>query len=297
METGSGNEAIVDVVVVTGMSGSGRSTAINVLEDIGYYCIDNLPSALVEQFVALFAGSQVGRSRVGLGMDVRDSGYVTAWASVRAVLEKAGHRVTVVFLDASDDVLIRRYSETRRVHPLGAGRDLPDAIRAERRLLAPLEREADVVIDTSTLNVHDLKRRLRSFAGDSAEYRGPEITLKSFGFKYGTPTDAHLVFDARFLPNPHFVPDLKPLTGLDSPVVTYVFGAGQAGEFLDRTMGYLDFLLPHYAEEGRAYLTVGMGCTGGKHRSVALVEELARRLRQRGVAVVVRHRDIARESR
>jgi len=204
---GSANLAIVDVVVVTGMSGSGRSTAINVLEDIGYYCIDNLPSALVGQFVALFAGSQTGRSRVGLGMDVRDGGYVTAWGSVRSALEKAGHHVTVVFLDASDDVLIRRYSETRRVHPLGAGRDLPDAIVAERHLLSPLEREADVVIDTSALNVHDLKRRLRAFAEDSEAYRGPEITLKSFGFKFGTPTDAHLVFDARFLPNPHFVPE------------------------------------------------------------------------------------------
>ncbi len=297
MDTDNGSSAIVDVVVVTGMSGSGRSTAINVLEDIGYYCIDNLPSALVEQFVALFAGTQVGRSRVGLGMDVRDGGYVTAWTSVRKALEKAGHHVTVVFLDASDDVLIRRYSETRRVHPLGAGRDLPDAIRAERRLLTPLEREADVVIDTSDLNVHDLKRRLRSFAEDSETYRGPEITLKSFGFKFGTPTDAHLVFDARFLPNPHFVSELKPLTGLDDPVVAYVLGADLAGDFLDRTMAYLDFLLPHYADEGRAYLTVGMGCTGGKHRSVALVEELARRLRQRGAAVVVRHRDIARDSR
>jgi UPF0042 nucleotide-binding protein len=296
-ENDDGSTAVVDIVVVTGMSGSGRSTAINVLEDIGYYCIDNLPSALVEQFVALFAGSQVGRSRVGLGMDVRDGGYVTAWASVRSALEKAGHHVTVVFLDASDEVLIRRYSETRRVHPLGAGRDLPDAIVAERKLLAPLEREADVVVDTSTLNVHDLKRRLRSFAGDSASYRGPEITFKSFGFKFGTPTDAHLVFDARFLPNPYFVSELKQLTGADDPVVAYVLGTGLAGEFLDQTMTYLDFLLPHYADEGRAYLTVGIGCTGGKHRSVVLVEELARRLRQRGVAVVVRHRDIARESR
>jgi RNase adapter protein RapZ len=194
-------------------------------------------------------------------------------------------------------VLIRRYSETRRVHPLGAGRDLPDAIRAERHLLAPLERAADVVLDTSDLNVHELRRRLRSFAEDAEDYRGPEVTLKSFGFKFGTPSDAHLVFDARFLPNPHFVPDLKPLTGLEDPVIAYVLGAPVAGDFLDRTMAYLDFLLPHYADEGRAYLTVGIGCTGGKHRSVTIVEELARRLRQRGAAVVVRHRDISRESR
>lgn len=284
----------VDVVVVTGMSGSGRSTAINVLEDLGYYCIDNLPSALVEQFIALFAGSEVGRSRVGLGMDVRDSDYVKAWPHVRKALEKAGHRVTVVFLDSTDQTLIRRYSETRRVHPLGAAGDLPDAIRSERELLAPLERAADLVIDTSTLTVHDLRRRLRSFAEDSRAWRGPTITLKSFGFKYGALLDAHLLFDVRFLPNPHFVPELKPLTGLEAPVAGYVLDGDLAAAFLERMMEFLDFVLPHYAEEGRAYLTIGIGCTGGRHRSVVLVEECARRLRQRGAAVVVRHRDIAR---
>jgi len=292
--TTEGNSAHVDVVVVTGMSGSGRSTAIHALEDLGYYCIDNLPSALVEQFVALFAGAQVGKSRVGLGMDVRDGGYVNAWPSVRKALEKAGHRVTVVFLDADDHSLIRRYAETRRAHPLGAGRDLPDAIHAERELLAPLERAADVVIDTSSLTVHDLKRRLRSFAEGSEAYRGPTITLKSFGFKFGSLVDAHLLFDVRFLPNPYFVPALRPLTGVDDAVSTHVLGNELAGEFLERTMDFLDFLLPHYSEEGRAYLTVGIGCTGGRHRSVAIVEECARRLRQRGAAVVVRHRDISR---
>lgn len=284
-----------DVVVVTGMSGSGRSTAIHVLEDLGYYCIDNLPSALVEQFVSLIADSSVGRSRVALGMDVRDSGYVGAWPAVRKGLEKAGHRVTVVFLDATDDTLIRRYSETRRVHPLGAGRDLPDAIRAERELLAPLERAADIVIDTSSLTVHDLKRRLRSFAGDSEAYRGPTITLRSFGFKFGGPADADLVFDARFLPNPHFIPELRPLTGLDTAVSTHVLNGEPATGFVDRMMDFLDYLLPHYTEEGRAYLTVGIGCTGGRHRSVAIVEECARRLRQHGAAVIVKHRDVGKE--
>jgi RNase adapter protein RapZ len=297
MSENGGSPSQVDVVVITGMSGSGRSTAINVLEDIGYYCIDNLPSALVEQFVALYASSHVGPSRVGLGMDVRDAGYVTAWGSVRKALEKAGHRVTVVFLDSSDEALIRRYSETRRVHPLGAGKDLPDAIRSERDLLDPLERAADLVIDTSALTVHDLKRRLRAFAEGSEAYRGPTVTLKSFGFKFGSLADAHLVFDVRFLPNPYFIPELKPLTGLESAVSANVLCSPLAVEFLDRTLAYLDFLLPHYADEGRAYVTVGIGCTGGKHRSVVLVEEIARRLRQRGAAVVVRHRDIAKESR
>lgn len=285
----------VDVVVVTGMSGSGRSTAIHVLEDLGFYCIDNLPSALVEQFVGLFAGARDGRSRVGLGMDVRDAGYVGAWPAVRKALEKAGHRVTVVFLDSSDDVLTRRYSETRRVHPLGAGRDLAEAIRAERGLLAPLLAAADLVVDTSALTVHDLKRRLRSFAEGSEARRGPTVTLKSFGFKFGGLADAHLLFDVRFLPNPFFVPELRPRTGLDPAVASHVLGNPVTGEFLERIEAFLDFALPHYAEEGRAYLTVGIGCTGGRHRSVVIVEECARRLRQRGAAVVVRHRDIAKE--
>lgn len=286
----------VDVVVVTGMSGSGRSTAIHVLEDLGFYCIDNLPSALVEQFVGLFASSHAERSRVALGMDVRDNGYVGAWPSVRKALEKAGHRVTVVFLDSGDEALTRRYSETRRVHPLGAGRDLQEAIRAERELLEPLEKAADLVIDTSSLTVHDLKKRLRSFAEGSEAWRGPSITLKSFGFKFGSLADAQLLFDVRFLPNPYFVEDLRPLTGLDPAVSGYVLGHELTEGFLGRLMEFLDFVLPHYADEGRAYLTVGVGCTGGKHRSVAIVEECARRLRQHGAAVVVRHRDIAKES-
>lgn len=286
----------IDVVVVTGMSGSGRSTAIHVLEDLGYYCIDNLPSALVEQFVALFAGSHGGRSRVGLGMDVRDSGYVEAWPSVRKALEKAGHRVTVVFLDALDATLVRRFSETRRVHPLGSAGDLPEAIAAERDLLAPLERAADIVIDTSSLTVHDLKRRLRTFAEGSRGYSGPTVTIKSFGFKFGSLPDAHLLLDVRFLPNPYFVPELKELSGMDAPVASHVLEHPLAADFLDRTMDFLEFLLPWYAEEGRAYLTVGIGCTGGRHRSVAIVEECARRLRQHGAAVVVRHRDLVKEA-
>lgn len=285
----------VDVVVVTGMSGSGRSTAINVLEDIGYYCIDNLPSALVEQFVGLCADARVGRSRVGLGMDIRDAGYVGAWAAVRKALEKAGHSVTVIYLDTGDDVLVRRYSETRRVHPLSAGGDLLDAIRAEREMLAPLKTAADLVLDTTALTVHDLKRRLRAYAEGTEAYRGPSITLKSFGFKYGTLVDAHMLFDVRFLPNPYFVPALRNLTGRDEPVAEFVLDRDLSREFLDRLLAFLEFLLPWYAEEGRAYLTLGIGCTGGKHRSVAIVEECARRLRQHGASVVVRHRDMDKD--
>jgi UPF0042 nucleotide-binding protein len=288
--------ANVHVVVVTGMSGSGRSTAIHALEDLGYYCIDNLPSALVEQFVNLCSQARLGRDKVGLGMDVRDGGYVEAWPTVRQALEKAGHRVTVIFLDTQDDVLLRRYSETRRVHPLGTGRDLPEAIGAERDLLAPLLGAADLVIDTGTLTVHDLKRRLRTFAEGSAAWQGPTVTFKSFGFKYGAPSDADLLFDVRFLPNPHFVEELRPLSGRDPEVAAYVLDRDLTRAFLDRVVGLLGFLLPHYAEEGRPYLTIAGGCTGGQHRSVAVVEEWARRLRRGGASVVVRHRDATRET-
>lgn len=290
-----GGNRQTNVVVVTGISGSGRSTAINVLEDLGYYCIDNLPTALVERFVELLAGSDVDRSRIGLGMDVRDANYVGAWPSVREALEKAGHLVTVLYLDANDAALTRRYSETRRVHPLGADRDLQDAIRAEREMLAPLEHSADLRIDTSALTVHELKRRLRSMAEGAQAYQGPTVTLKSFGFKFGSLLDAHLLFDVRFLPNPYFVPELREMTGLDAQVSEHVLKQETAGSFLEQIMGFLEFSLPQYTEEGRAYLTVGIGCTGGKHRSVALVEECARRLRQLGTAVVVRHRDVTRE--
>ena len=286
----------VDVIVVTGMSGSGRSTAIHALEDAGYYCIDNLPSALVAQFVALCADARVGKPKVGLGMDLRDATYVENWASLRKALEKAGHAVTVVYLDSSDDVLVRRYSETRRVHPLGAGRDLPDAIRAERHLLAPLERAADFVLDTSSLSVHDLKKTLRRLVEGSAAYSGPSLTLKSFGFKFGVVADADTMLDVRFLPNPHFVDTLRPMSGCDKPVADYVFESVVARGYLDHVMNLLEFVLPLYAEEGRAYLTIAFGCTGGRHRSVAVAEEVGRRLRQRGATVTIRHRDLDREA-
>ncbi|MBI5506589.1 MAG: RNase adapter RapZ [Deltaproteobacteria bacterium] len=286
----------VDVVVVTGMSGSGRSTAIHALEDAGYYCIDNLPSALVAQFVALCADARVGKPKVGLGMDVRDATYVETWPSLRKALEKAGHTVTVVYLDSTDDVLVRRYSETRRVHPLGAGRDLPDAIGAERTLLAPMELAADLVLDTSAMTVHDLKKRLHRLVEGSAAYVGPSVTLKSFGFKFGVLGDADMILDVRFLPNPHFVDTLRPRSGRDKAVADFVLQRDVTRDFLDRVMNLLEFVLPLYAEEARAYLTIAFGCTGGRHRSVTLAEEVGRRLRQHGVSVTIRHRDIDREA-
>jgi len=286
----------VDIVVVTGMSGSGKSTAIAALEDEGYYCIDNLPTALVERFVELCAGSSdlAGLSRVALGIDLRDSSYAEKWPLVRRRLEAAGHNVFVIFLDASDAVLLRRFSETRRAHPLGQSRDLPEAIAAERTMLDPLKERSALVIDSGDMTVHDLKRRVREVVTGHAAAKSPAITVKSFGFKYGIAADSDMVFDVRFLPNPHFVENLRPLTGLDAPVAEYVLARAETRAFLDHVRSLLGFLLPLYESEGRTYLTIGIGCTGGRHRSVTLAEQLGSFLRDRGHAVIVRHRDVER---
>jgi len=281
----------VEIVVVTGMSGSGRSTAIAALEDEGYYCIDNLPTALVPGFVDLCAAAEGRMDKVALGLDLRDVSYVERWPAVRQLLEAAGHRLTVVFVDASDLVLLRRFSETRRSHPLGRGRDLVEAIKTERQALASLKNEARYVLDTSSMNVHDLKRRVRDLVSGRAEHTGTSITVRSFGYKYGPATDADLLFDVRFLPNPHFDPVLRPKTGLDKEVADYVLDRQETQEFLSHLDALLGFLLPRYIREGRAYLTLGIGCTGGRHRSVALAETVGQKLREQGYRVIVRHRD------
>lgn len=287
----------VDIVVVTGMSGSGKSTAINALEDEGYYCIDNLPTALVSRFVALCAAGTGGdMDKVGLGLDLRDVSYVDQWPGVRREIETDGHNVFVVYLDATDDVLLRRFSETRRAHPLGHGRSLPEAIAAEREAMATLKDRTSLVIDTSSLTVHELKRRVREVVSGQATSAGPAITVKSFGFKYGIASDADMVLDVRFLPNPYFDDALRPLTGLDEPVAKYVLEREETGKFLEQVEQLLRFLLPHYVSEGRSYLTVGIGCTGGQHRSVALAEVLSASLGKAGFSVIVRHRDVKRRA-
>ncbi len=291
----SAPQRAVDIVVVTGMSGSGKSTAIHALEDQGYYCIDNLPTALVARFAELCAEARAGLPKVGLGLDLRDASYVARWKGVRGQLEEAGHHVFVIFLDASDDVLLRRFSETRRVHPLGEGRDLSGAIDIERQALQPLRETADLVIDTDALTVHDLKRRVHeSGDGRLSVEAGPAVTVKSFGYKYGIVADADMVFDARFIPNPYYVEELRPQTGCDPQVAEFVLGREVTEEFLERILSLLEFLLAHFAEEGKAYLTIAVGCTGGRHRSVAIAEELAARLGREGLDVIVRHRDIER---
>ncbi|MFQ5352857.1 MAG: RNase adapter RapZ, partial [Candidatus Binatia bacterium] len=245
----------VDVVVVTGMSGSGKSTAVNALEDRGFYCIDNLPCALVPRFVDLCAEAGEDMAHVGLGLDRRDSSYVEAWPRVREELEDRGHRVTVIFLDASDEALVRRFSETRRPHPAGQEHSLQGALREERVSLADLRAAADLIFDTTGTTVHELKAAISEAIGSRSAAQGPTITIKSFGYKYGLVTDADLVFDVRFIPNPYFVDSLRSLTGQNEDVAAFVLERTDTSSFLVQLMSMLSFLLPRYASEGKAYLT------------------------------------------
>ncbi len=289
---------ILDITVVTGMSGAGKSTAIAALEDAGYYCIDNLPTALLPRFLELCVGAEASMARVALGLDVRDEHYVELWDHARELIEEAGHHLSVLFVDASDAVLIRRFSETRRRHPLSLDRTLEEALADERRALEPIRTRAARIIDTGAMSVHELKAEVRETLLDSSERKlGPSVTVKSFGFKHGMAADADIVFDVRFLPNPYFVDELRALTGLDEDVRDFVLERDVTRSFLERTLDLLDFLLPRYAAEGKVYLTLALGCTGGQHRSVAMAEEFARRLDERGVRCKVRHRDVERAGR
>jgi UPF0042 nucleotide-binding protein len=283
---------VPQLVLVTGLSGAGRSTALRVLEDAGFFCVDNLPPSLVPELIELVSTEGKLR-RVGLGIDVRTGSFLSGAEEMLSGLEALGHDVQVIFLDCADDVLVRRFSETRRPHALAREGDLHGAITRERERLAGLRDRADVVMDTTGLNVHDLRRRLIEYIGRDAARPSMVVRLLSFGFKYGIPVDADLVFDLRFLPNPHFVDALRPKTGMDPEVSRYVFDAPQTQELLQHLLSLLEFTLPEYAREGKAYLTVALGCTGGRHRSVAMAEELKRQLGDRH-EVVVSHRDAER---
>ncbi|MDX9999710.1 MAG: RNase adapter RapZ [Polyangia bacterium] len=278
------------VVVITGMSGGGKTEALRAVEDLGIFCVDNLPIPLVGQFVDLL-GRTGEVSRVALVVDVRGGEFLAGFDSVFEAMRLSGHSLEVIFFDADDAVLVRRFSETRRRHPLDKG-DLRAGLAEERRLLAPLRATADLVLDTSNITVHELRRRLRQiYAGDDATLR---VSLLSFGYKYGVPPEADLVFDVRFLPNPYFVEELRPLSGVDERVSSFVLADTEAQTFLERVSGLLVFLLPLYEREGKAYLTVAVGCTGGRHRSVAITEAMRERLGVEAGRVAVRHRDVER---
>jgi RNase adapter protein RapZ len=295
------------VVVVTGLSGAGKSTAVHALEDLGFFCVDNLPTTVVEGTLAAFASEHV--LRIALGIDVRVRGFLDDATSVLERVPVPNERdLSVLFLDASDEALLRRFSSTRRPHPLSttlepggeqAAIAVLDGIRIERELLAPLRARATVVVDTTRLSVHELRRRIVEHFGPGAG-GAPRMHTRivSFGFKYGAPVDADLLFDVRFLQNPFFVPELSALPGTEEAVRNYVFSAPDAHEFLERTLGLLEFCLPRFEREGKSYLTVGIGCTGGRHRSVVLAERIKRDLEHTlKVHIDVVHRDIERVGR
>ena len=281
-----------EFIVITGLSGAGRSQAADILEDLGWFVIDNLPPLLIPKVSEL--ASSPGSSIAKVVLVVGTGPYHDEVLPALRMLEQQGVRLRIVFLEASTDVLVRRYESTRRRHPLAAQSTLADAIEAERRVLEPVKAEADVVVDTSDFNVHQLRARMLDLFADTASDAGMQTTLTSFGYKHGLPLDTDLVIDCRFLPNPHWVEELRDLTGLDGAVRDYVLGQPVSGRFLDELLTLLDLLLPAYVSEGKSYLTLSLGCTGGHHRSVAIAEEVARRLREQGYDPKVSHRDIDR---
>jgi RNase adapter protein RapZ len=283
---------VPQLIIITGLSGSGMSSAMNVFEDMGYFCVDNLPVQLVNSFVHLFEMKESGITRAALSVNIREEKFLKAFPQVYAQLrERSDLETTVLFMEARDAVLHRRYSETRRPHPLGEGSVL-EAITEERKMLEPIRALADVVIDSSDHTVHTLRSWLKNrFAPEGAEAH-TEISVVSFGFKFGVPLDVDLLFDVRFLPNPHFVPELKGYTGNDQQVVDYLNKSPEVDETIGRFNDLLDYLMPLYQREGKSYVTVGVGCTGGKHRSVAVANALGKHLNREGYHARVIHRDV-----
>jgi UPF0042 nucleotide-binding protein len=280
------------VLVVTGMSGAGRSSSAKILEDLGYTVIDNLPPPLIGDAVRAHDIPQAHK-HLALVIDSRGGLPIQELRDAITEIEREGVLTRIVFLDAEDAVIVSRYEENRRPHPLGLD-TITESIDAERELLGELRSESDVVIDTSSLNIHELKERLTSLFSEDEENRPMRVSIRTFGFKHGAPRDADLVFDVRFLPNPHWVPELRDRRGTESEVSDYVLGSNGAKEFVDRVDELLEFLIPRFQREGKSYLSIGVGCTGGHHRSVAIGEELAARLADHGVNAYVTHRDLDR---
>lgn len=284
---------MVEVLLITGMSGAGRTQAGNTLEDLGWFVIDNLPPSLLAEAVAASA-RPAGGAGVAVVVDARGGDVFADLTDALARLRFEGVDVRTLFLEASDEALVRRFESSRRPHPLqGSGR-LLDGVERERNLLAAFRADADLVVDTTALNVHDLRRRVEAAFPDEQRLQ-LRATLMSFGFKYGIPVDADIVLDVRFLPNPYWVPELRERTGKDAPVNDYVVGRQEARDYLDAVTRTIDIVAEGYLREGKRYVTVAVGCTGGKHRSVAMVENLSARLADQGIETLVYHRDLGRE--
>ena len=283
--------SLQDLVVVTGMSGSGKGTVLRAFEDLGFFCIDNLPVHLIPKFIEGIYSSGSEVTRAALVIDIRAGYRLRDLVNVIIGLKKSAFSLFTLYLEARDEVLVRRFSETRRPHPLSADRPIREAIRMGRRRLGKLRELADVTIDTSDCSVHQVKELVAERFREHPRSSSPSINLLSFGYKHGVPMEADLVFDARFLPNPYFVPRLKALSGRHAKVRTYLHSFPEVREFTQRLVDFLEYLLPKYVQEGKSYLTIAIGCTGGRHRSVFMVEELFKLLKKRTRTIQVRHRD------
>lgn len=284
-------------VIVTGMSGSGKSTALKMLEDAGYYCVDNLPVALIEKFMELLALPNNEIEKVALGLDVRAEAFEDV-AHILEGLRIKGYQFEILFMNAADATLIKRYKESRRLHPVEPDGRIEDGVAKERILLEDIRKQADYVFDTSGLLTRELKAELDRIFVDGEEYNNLMVNVMSFGFKHGIPSDVDLVFDVRFLPNPYYVDDLKTLTGNDKPVQDYVMACEESHTFLNKLQDMLDFLIPNYVKEGKYRLVVAIGCTGGKHRSVTLANELYQRMKNQGdYGLTIYHRDVNNRSK
>jgi UPF0042 nucleotide-binding protein len=282
------------LVILTGVSGSGKSTVLKTFEDLGYYCVDNLPVNLIPAFSELHVNGNSEIARAALLVDAREGEQLKRLPALYKQIRR-DVAATLVFMEASDEAVLRRFSETRRPHPLGHDRPVREQLRSERKLMAPIRKLADVVIDTTRFNVHELRQHIiRRF--QSHTKRPLMLSVVSFGYRYGVPADADLVFDVRFLPNPHFIPKLRKFSGQDAKVRRYIRSFPQTGEFLRRIEGLLTYLMPHYIREGKSYLTIAFGCTGGRHRSVMMAETVASALGGRGYAVKVVHRDLEKST-
>jgi UPF0042 nucleotide-binding protein len=281
-----------ELVIITGLSGSGKLSALKAFEDLGYYAVDNMPIDLVPRFAELIAES-AATTRAALVVDVREGQGLERFPAILKQIRKT-LATTVIYLEASEAALLRRFSETRRPHPLGRGDRVAGAIKSERKVLDPIRNVADIIIDTSNFNVHELRTHVQDKFVSGGTGKDLLISSLSFGYKNGIPLEADLIFDVRFLPNPHFIPEFRPLTGKHPKLIAYLRKFPQTREFLDRVTSMLLFLLPHYIHEGKSYLTVAFGCTGGQHRSVMIAEEISRRLGKEGYRIKTAHRDMPR---
>ena len=283
-------------VIVTGMSGAGKSTTLNTLEDMGYFCVDNLPIQLIIRFAQIAYENDTDINNVAIGVDIRSGVYLEQLSECLAELKESKYDYEILFLDSNDDVLIKRYKETRRNHPLARNGRVEDGIRKERSQIAFLRKEADYIIDTTSLLTRELKAELDKIFIENAQYNNFIVSVVSFGFKYGIPRDADMVLDVRFLPNPYYDLELRPLTGNDEAIQEFVMQYDEAKEFMNKTVDLLEFLIPNYIKEGKNGLVIGVGCTGGKHRSVTLANGIYKELKELPYSIRIDHRDIEKDT-